>query len=72
METFTTIESQNFARRINCMSDLEFADMYRKALRQNFQSYIDEKFEQCRRSFLIWICEMDSKSLNSLMNYVLN
>ena len=72
MSKFSAEEIQNFVRKINCMSDYDFADMYKAVLGQAHQTYINEKFTQCRGSFIHWICEMDPITLNKFMEYCLN
>lgn len=71
MSGYTALDFQRFARKVNCMSDLDFANMYRDVFNIDYPSYVKEKFEQCRLSFLRWMCEMDEESLNKLIEYCL-
>lgn len=73
-EFFNAQEIQDFIRTINCMSDIEFFEMYRYVLsnRTIIQSYVDEKFRLCRSSFINWICEIDIETLNGFMAFCLD
>lgn len=73
MNLFTSKELQDFIRKVNCMSDMDFYDMYKAVLGPNTSmSYTNEKFNQCRISFLHWICELDSNTLDKFMSNCLD
>lgn len=72
MNHFTANEIQDFIRIVNCMSDMDFYDMYKAVLPNCKMSYTNEKFNQCRSSFLHWICELDKNTLDKFMSNCLN
>lgn len=73
MNRFTADEVQDFIRIVNCMSDMDFHDMYKAVIGpKTSMSYTNEKFNQCRSSFLHWICELDERTLDKFMSYCLN
>lgn len=66
---FTTKEFQEFIRAVNCMSEIEFYEMYRQVFGPTTaMSYVNEKLPICRMSFLNWICELDSETLDKFMS----
>ena len=61
-------ELQKFLRAVNCMSDLDFMDMYADL---GFRGqYVMEKFETMRRNFILWACEMDETTMNKIIDWV--
>jgi len=61
-------ELQNFLRALNCMSDLDFMDMYADL---GFKGqYAMEKFETMRSNFIRWACEIDEATLNKIIEWI--
>lgn len=61
-------EFQKFLRAVNCMSDLDFMDMYADL---GFRGqYVMEKFETMRSNFISWACEMDENTMNKIIDWV--
>lgn len=69
---FTANDFQDFARKVNCMSEIEFKKMYDYSFETDvFPSYVKEKLYICRSSFLNWMCCIEDNFLEKMIEYCL-
>jgi hypothetical protein len=71
MEKFTAEEIINFIRKINCMNDKSFFEMYKYALGSVSKYYVEEKFNYARSNISNWMCSLDYETLESFMKFCL-
>ena len=69
---YSVEEILEFIRKVYCMNDEAFMQMYKTVFGFANKFYVDEKFDLARKSVSKWMCGLDNETLEEMMNYCLN